>query len=247
MNLIGLTRSSDTRIENFQVFGERRSGTNAVEDFIVANTNLSARRNFGWKHGVPSFPIYPLSTLFIVVVRDPIDWFSALYRNPFEVKGSIADLDYSSFLRAEWQCVYRPRMSRWDLVGYDVDKQNGKGEELQLERHPLTGKRYRNVVELRSVKLLGHLSFLERGINTIAIRFEDFLADKVGFIETLWEAFEIEIHNPIKEQKSYVGPKFKRRKVVIPDPLPSNDLDFIMSQIDLDLENRCGYLLDRTD
>ncbi|MEM9756420.1 MAG: hypothetical protein AAF914_10520 [Pseudomonadota bacterium] len=179
--IVGFARAPQFKpLDRFQVFGERRSGTNLLERLIAQNTALTAGRDHGWKHGVPAYPVFPQQCLFLVIVRHPLDWMASLYRAPFEAHRRLTRLPFDQFLPAEWEGLYLPVRTKWDRIGHDVDLAIAKREILQLDRQPLDGRRFRYVAEMRAVKLRGHLSFLARDVNAAVLRYEDLARDQAG-------------------------------------------------------------------
>ncbi len=239
---VGVSRApSKDSIEFFQVFGERRSGTNYVAALLSQNTTLKEVHRFGWKHGLPLYPVLPASCLFVVVLRAPIDWLKALYRAPFEAAPDLQALEFPAFIRAEWESLYSPRKTRWLGHGYDLDNSFGRGEILQLDRHPIEGRRYKNVVELRNVKLAGHLSFLARGINAVVVRYEDVNQDPDHLMKAIRDTFDVRVPDKTQPLKKRVGPKSPRDDART--YLSLADLNHIKEHLDVDQELRCGYRL----
>ncbi len=238
---VGVSRISPEQVfKMFQVFGERRSGTNFASALLAKNTPLKEVSQFGWKHGIPSFPVFPKSCLFVVILRDPIDWLKALYRAPFEVAPGIQDLPFREFIRCEWESVYTPRKSGWRGHGYELDFSLGRGEILQLDRHPVEGRRYRNVLELRNVKLAGHLSLLSRSINCVVVRYEDVNRDPEHLLSVVRDVFRIPVRDKALLLKQRVGPSSPRQNAIT--DLSAADMEHIKTHLDLAQELRCGYL-----
>ncbi|WP_052418233.1 hypothetical protein [Pseudooceanicola atlanticus] len=236
--LVGWTRNEDAPpLEMAQVFGERRSGTNLVHRLLGRNTGLQMTNRFGWKHGLPAYPVMPLKCLFIGVVRHPLDWLKSFYRGPFEVAPDIARKPFPDFLRAEWESVYTPRNSGWFDHGYELDPRLGRGTVLQLDRHPITGRRFRNVVELRNTKLQGHLSLLARNLNAVFVRYEDVVADQQGFVDTLSGLFPMPDAPAFAEVNRQVGPRAPALDIDFTD----EDREFVLSQLDRRQEASVGY------
>lgn len=231
--------SGDVTLKTYQVFGERRSGTNAVDKFLAKNTNLKRTVRYGWKHGFATYPFYPQHCLYVVVVRDPFDWLKSFYNAPFEVDPSVASLGFSEFLRAEWQSRFTPGKSGWRGQGYALLDGDGEGEELQGDRHPVTGARIENVVQLRNLKLQSHLSLMQRGLNCIVVRYEDFIADRAKFLTQLTSAFDLPQPATFENVTDYVGPKPKKPKTNL--AYSDEDIEFIIGALDLDQERALGY------
>ncbi|WP_341366258.1 hypothetical protein [Yoonia sp. BS5-3] len=228
-------------IDRFQVFGERRSGTNAVEQFFSRNTQLKPTRDYGWKHGFPYFPVLPQRCLFVVVVRDPMAWLRSFYSAPFEAHPDLAALSFPDFLRAEWRGVFTPRRSGWRGHGYTLDMRVGQREELQADRHPISGRRFQNVVALRNAKLTGHLSLLDRDINACLLRYEDFLKDRAAVLERICQRFDIERQAEYVPLADPVGPSSRKDRPKGAISFRPEDTAFVLDQLDIAQECKCGY------
>ena len=242
--LIGKSSAEGPTIDRFQVYGERRSGTNFVARTLARNTGLKRFSSYGWKHALPYFPVLPTRCLFVVVVRDPFDWLRSFYAGPFEVDPAIASLSFSDFLRAEWEGSYSGFSEQWAYRGYAVKNRFDAGVPNFLDRHPLTGRRFRNVCELRSVKLAGHLSLLDRGLNTVAVRYEDFRAQPEAMLQAIAAATGIALKQTYAPTDKPVGPSSDSRSEAKTAPISDADRAFILQNLDFDPEHRCGYLRD---
>jgi hypothetical protein len=240
--LIGHSTADGPKIDRFQIYGERRSGTNFVARTIARNTGLKRFSSYGWKHALPYFPLLPKCCLFVVVVREPFDWLRSFYAGPFEVDPAIANLPFSDFLRAEWEGRYTGFSEQWAYRGYAVKNRFDAGAPNFLDRHPLTGRRFANVCEMRSVKLAGHLSLLDRGLNTVAVRYEDFRNQPEAMLAAIAEATGITLAQTFRPTDKPVGPSSDARSAAKTALISDADRAFILQNLDPAPELRCGYL-----
>ena len=69
-------------VNKFTIYGERCSGTNYLESLMVNNFDVSITWDYDWKH---FFGWHSLNnsddTLFIGIVRNPVDWLNSFYKN----------------------------------------------------------------------------------------------------------------------------------------------------------------------
>ncbi len=76
-------------IKYFTIYGERCSGTNYLEELIINNFNLDLTWEFGFKHFFMANEFKNSQkeneTLFIGIVRNPIDWLHSFYSSPHHV------------------------------------------------------------------------------------------------------------------------------------------------------------------
>lgn len=107
-NANGLTKNDALTkllsINKIQVFGERNSGTNFLQEILLKNTDIPLTWEYGWKH----FPNYDLlkedtdDTLFIVIVRDLTTWLHSFQGTMHHVPDNIKSLQFSDFLKKKW-------------------------------------------------------------------------------------------------------------------------------------------------
>jgi hypothetical protein len=103
-------------IKYYTIYGERCSGTKYLEDLFNNNFDIELKWDYGWKHffGFHKFNI-DLSendsknynedqTLFICVVRNPVDWLTNFYESKYNLP--LENYDIDSFLKNEFYSVY---------------------------------------------------------------------------------------------------------------------------------------------
>ena len=160
-------------ITNYTIFGERNSGTNYLENIISLNFDINVTWKYGWKHFFGNnneLLNNSDNTLFICIVRDPIDWINSFYRDMhhYPLKNiNMNDTDkINFFLNNEF---------------WSIDDSNDNldiSKELMLDRNIYSGDRYKNIFELRYIKLNYLLEYLPYKVkNYIFIRYEDLYND----------------------------------------------------------------------
>jgi len=95
------------KIDSIKVFGERHSGTNAIDYFSGKNFNLKFQHYdfLGWKHRLApkkeewsKFEVE--NCLFIFCIRNPYSWIQAMHREPYyDHYPKIKDLSLESFVQ----------------------------------------------------------------------------------------------------------------------------------------------------
>lgn len=234
-----LIKEHTTPIDNFQVLGERCSGTNFLTAFIARNTGLTQSRHLGWKHGYPAFISVPRSTLVFLIVRNAHSWVRSMYSKPWHASPEIKALDFSSFLRAEW-------VSYVDKPGYfrlpERDKKNG--EILQLDRHPITGEAFANLIQMRNLKNQAFLGLQNRKCNLVICQHEWLVDNIVPFQHALEEAFGLDFGGTAEVPKEHFGWSWPDRAKQIQKPgkdLSEEDYAFLYTELDHEMEARLGY------
>lgn len=234
-------RVSDVKPTCFQVLGERGSGTNLVRKSITKTFRMMRTEALGWKHGMPHMIAIPQDMLVVISVRNAFDWAASLYKRPWHGDPVMQTLSFSDFLRAEWAGIV-DRTSDFEGVHPElhVDQQ-----PLQLDRHPITGKAYENIFEMRNVKAEGMIGMMNRGCNLAFVQMEKFIDNPLGFLEAVDKHFALagteRGYRPITRK---MGNRFRptvKNRPAPPAPWPANDRDFALSQLDPEIEAALGY------
>lgn len=234
---IRFQRASD-RVHQFQVIGERSSGTNYVHKLVRENCKITGREMYGWKHGFPSYLALPRNYLCIVVSRNASDWVRSMYSKPWHVETELAKSSFGDFIRSRWSTVV-------DRASYfSLEESDGRvGQILQPDRHPLTGEAFDNIFLLRTCKLKAHLSLFERGENVAFVNFESILKNPALFVNRLAAYFDIDLRSEnVELPDTRMGEKRDyTNKDLPPKGLDAEDRRFMREQLDLDFEREIGY------
>lgn len=217
--MIQIYRSKYEYIKEFQLYGERHSGTNFLEGSIKNIFDLHQTSFFGGKHFMgfakPEVISYARHTLFVGIVRNPYDWILAMEYLPHHIpkanKKSVLD-----FITNEWYSV------------------NNTGGEIKGDRNFLKSNlpRYKNIFEMRKTKTyyLSHMMPLVAS-NYVFLTFEDLLLNYENTIRIIGSRFNL----PIKGHFLEVRPLIKRS-------FPSDDIkQLITNNLDWSVENSIGY------
>jgi hypothetical protein len=225
------------------IFGERCSGTNYVEALLQENfPQLTKTKEYGWKHGFIQPRYIKPSCFFVGVTRHALDWLRSFYRTPHQVGPWIETANFGAFLRHEWSCVATGRvLGRPNRVlGLTRDA------EMIGERHPVTGARIDNVVQMRNLKLQSLLKLQNLSPNIAFLRYEDARDAPEDMLHMLAQRMGLPTPNSIKEIAHDVSRKTEREtgapRVLTPLPeFTQQDLYFVAGQLDLAQEAVFGY------
>ena len=226
-------------IKTFQVIGERCSGTNYAQAFFEENFNIPHTDSLGWKHGFPTFTAAPADLLAIVIFRNAHSWVRSMYGKPWHTTNEMREMTFHEFIRSQWDTYV-------DRAGYfKLPKGSPKiGQPLQLDRHPITGKAFKNIVEMRNAKIQSWLGFANRRMNVLYINYEKLVSDPMSIVSLVSDSFHLSARSDIRIPEGKFGwnwPKRVKSHPLPPLPLPSDDLDFINKHLNIVQEKRIGY------
>ena len=232
-------------IKYLQIFGERCSGTNFVEQLIKNNfDDIEITKDFGGKHwfiknhhprcrpndSTDHQCIRPLrahsDTLFLCVFRDPYDWVRSIRDRPYHAKNHNG-LPFPEFIRKPWHSFEHARVNQfWPQ---NDDKYWFIEEAI-------------NVLRLRSMKI-EHLLNLETSVEHIYFINYEKISEDISHLKSIAERFSIAVKSPsMKGVSKYLGRakniEFTPRSYL---PIAPRDLKFINEELDWTLENRIGY------
>jgi len=230
--------------KKIQIFGERCSGTNYVESLVAANFPASElTSDFGYKHFFPQFGSKSTdSYIFLIIHRHPISWLKSFYRTPWHASPELKRLNFSQFIRAEW-------ISVWDTHA-GISKGDPRWmQEMEFERCPSTMKRFDNVLKMRTVKIREWERLRVLVENAVYVRYEDVVEHPQEFISQLASELNLPAPSSLFRIDSYKGGKRWHRglreqllRKRIPE-ISTLDLQYILENIDKNLEKRIGYNL----
>ncbi|MEL6569450.1 MAG: hypothetical protein AAFQ22_13615 [Pseudomonadota bacterium] len=259
----GITPSPD----RFHVMGERSSGTNYAQWALERTTQLrdvdyhwltakpvSSRLSklpgiafkqpsigrYGWKHGVPSFPAIGRRDLIVVLFRDVFEWLVSMYAKPWHINDEMLSLNFSDFIRAPWDARVDRPTRYFDLP--NVDDWNSL--PLRLDRHPITGRCYVNILEMRSVKTQAYLGLEHLGGNVAFVRHERFVADTQTCLDEMSSHYSFDLSGQTAETTERLGSEWKNDSKSRYEEAKSaieSEKDYILSILDLHVEKRIGF------
>lgn len=216
-------------INKFTILGERCSGTNFLEEAILKNFDLNITWEYGWKHffGRSDFENSD-DVLFLGIARDPISWLNSLYRDPHHIPPHIRR-SVTSFLNSEF---------------YSEHFVNGALEEIMEDRNFKNEKRYKNIFELRSNKLIYLKNDLQNKVmNYYFIKYDDLCNNYDFILSDLSEKFKIKTKQSsflkIEYYKKYIDIKFQKK----PNKEISGNLILNHPSFDLKAEKMAGFCL----
>lgn len=157
---------------NFTIMGERCSGTKLLKQAIEANFGLDFTGDYGWKHWVgwqDDKIKNAKDTIFFCIARNVFDWCHSFYKKPHHVEHL-----RHNFFHSTWYSLA------------------ANGEEIMEDRNFHTNKRYKNIFELRSVKLKYMYNLDKIQKNTYKLSYEKLCINYDDVMYNIGQAFNLE-------------------------------------------------------
>lgn len=207
-----------------QIFGERVSGTNYLQDLIEKNALETVTTDaYGHKHMFNLFKRRKTpdeEAFYIFMYRNPYDWLRSINLKPHHTQ--LWDISFSDFIRrVPWVC------------------DTYEGPRFQNERQQVFERYEGGVLEVRNSKnkLFDRLSYPGRSAH---IRYEDLRRDPEGTLRETLLPFDImlkpKFENVTTTEKGAI-PYSKKQY----HQISQEDLDFINANLDWMQETRLGY------
>lgn len=225
-------KKNNSKIKRFTIMGERCSGTNYIQKLFLKNVfNADITWNYGWKHWFGFYDFkndeYENETLFIGIIRDPIEWINSLYANKHHIPTENYDID--NFLFNKWYSI--------DNEGNEINYENTIYRDINY----ITNKNFKNIFELRKLKNEYLKSILPNKVhNYVLINYDNFMLHPEKNFNALCDYFSLsyeKIENI--ELNCYDNATlFRKRELII----SKHYIDKIKENLDLEQEESLGFI-----
>lgn len=218
--------SKNKKIQNFTIFGERCSGTNFLQYAFDKNFDLELTWKYGWKHEFGDHMDFSDSnnTLFLCIYRDPVDWINSLYRIKYHVPKDINTIK--------------------DFLTKPMKMMKGKylHEEIPNTRNIYTGKVYKDIFELRAVKLNYLLYDMPKRVKNVEVfSYEEFCKDYDKILMYLQKKYNLKIKTknfPEPVRDIYRGGSIVKKDLIYKKDIPES---LIHPHLNKHIEKKAGY------
>jgi len=210
----------------FKIMGERCSGTNFLQKTMETNFNLKYSKKYCHKHFFGHCYLGHNNdeddTLFIAIIRNPIDWIDSFIQNPHYIP-DINKMNINSFL-------FNPFYSIIDETKeINIDDLNIYTNEL-----------YKNIFEMRKVKnnfLIFDLPKLVK--NYVIIKYEDLRDKNNDVLNYIKDKFDLEHNDDFIKVNTYkdTSEKYKKKDI----KLDTVYISKIINNLDKEQEKLLGY------
>jgi hypothetical protein len=210
-------------VTKFTIYGERCSGTNYLEQLIIANLEISVTWQYGYKH---FFGFSDLKnsddTLFFGIVRSPVAWLDSFIKNPYHIPQQNKNI--KSFLLDKFYSV------------------NDKNEVIKEDLNYTNKQVYKNIYELRFVKNDFLLNIMPKLVkNYVFINYEYIKAEPFDFLEAIRIQFNLKKRNNNYVNISYYKMQKDKKYIERPITLTPAIIFHINRNLNAEQERRLNY------
>ena len=222
-------------LKKFTIYGERCSGTYYLERLIAYNFDIKVTWEYGWKH---FFGFNDLSdsdeTLFIGIVREPVDWIMSFCNQPWHVANKLKGKGFEHFVLGG---------DNKEFYSFYED-----GREITADHNMIKGGRYKNIFELRATKCTFLMKDMKKKVkNYKLIKLEDLQKDYEKILTQLEKKFKLKRRMDslvnLEEYKGNADFSKYQKKHYKTEP---HVLNLIHKNLDLSVEKALGYMLQAT-
>ena len=223
-------------ITKVKIFGERCSGTNYLtnlikENFkvqIIEDKNIYGQKHFFGFHNLENSD----NTLFICIIRDYHSWLNSLWKEKWHISQKQRQ-SISHFLNVQ-------HWSYYDKKEYSILKY---GKEIMEDRNIYTKERYKNIFELRYMKIKWMQETLPTLVkHSILIRYEDLLYHFKNTMDKIYKK-GLPLLSPSTFPKNYFLYKTSSKPFIKEDKNIIKRKEIIQHpSFQLDIEKKLGYL-----
>lgn len=227
-------------LSKFIIKGERCSGTNYLEKLIATNLNLTLYETPEWKHGYFSLSVTDsfgksIDYLTLVIFRDVFDWLRSFYSTPHHLEGVEA---------ASW--MNKPTFS--EFIRREVKMIDDQSNYKNMDRHPFSLDNPKNLLELRKWKTENWLNYKKLEKPVYYLKYEDLVKNPEKIIREInnqyfnidfvFKNWELPARWSGADHKKDTNLPYQIKKYF---DISEEDMDYLIQNIDWDLEKKIGY------
>jgi hypothetical protein len=224
----------------FEILGERCSGTNFLEEVMTQNFDITFTSEHGWKHFFcyNNYSTANEDTIFIGIIRNPIYWLNSFSKELHHIPSINKSLQ--NFLFNEFYSVLDEQKNKLSILDHGS---NFKEILNPKDLNYLTGKKYKNIFEMRKLKNHFLTNIMPRKVkNYILINYENLLYNYEATLNNIQSKFGLVKKNDtyvkIKKYKKSDTYNFKQQRVIT---FNNALLHLIWNKLDTRQENMLGY------
>ena len=224
----------------FVILGERCSGTNFLEEALTQNFDITYTSEYGNKHFfcLNKYETANEDTIFIGIIRNPIYWLNSFSKELHHIPSINKGL--KNFLFNEFYSVLDEQKNKLSMLSFG----NNFTEIVNpKDLNYLTGKKYKNIFEMRKLKNHFLTNIMPRKVkNYIWVNYENLLYNYEATLNEIQTKFALPKKNDtyvkIKNYKKSNSYNYKQQRVIT---FNNELIQVIWDNLDTTQESMLGY------
>ena len=224
----------------FVILGERCSGTNFLEEALTQNFDITYTSEYGNKHFFcgNKYDTTNVDTIFIGIIRNPIYWLNSFSKELHHIPSINKGL--KNFLFNEFYSVLDEQKNKLSILEFG---NNFKEIVNPKDLNYLTGKKYKNIFEMRKLKNHFLTNIMPRKVkNYILINYENLLYNYEATLNDIQTKFALvkktDTYVKIKNYKKSNSYNYKQQRVIT---FNNGLIHLIWDNLDTTQESALGY------
>ena len=227
----------------FVILGERCSGTNFLEEALTQNFDITYTSEYGNKHFFcwNKYGSANEDTIFIGIIRNPIYWLNSFSKELHHIPSINKSLQ--NFLFNEFYSVLDEQKNKLSILDFGNNFNNTTEIVNPKDLNYLTGKKYKNIFEMRKLKNHYLTNIMPRKVkNYIWVNYENLLYNYEDTLNNIQTKFALpkktDTYVKIKNYKKSNSYNYKQQRAIT---FNNALLQVIWDNLDTTQENMLGY------
>ena len=224
----------------FVILGERCSGTNFLEEALTQNFDITYTSEYVNKHFFcyHNYSTANEDTIFIGIIRNPIYWLNSFSKELHHIPSINKNLQ--NFLFNEFYSVLDEQKNKLSMLSFG----NNFTEIVNpKDLNYLTGKKYKNIFEMRKLKNHFLTNIMPRKVkNYIWVNYESLLYNYEATLNNIKTKFALvkktDTYVKIKNYKKSNSYNYKQQRAIT---FNNALLHLIWDNLDTNQEKTLGY------
>jgi hypothetical protein len=227
----------------FVILGERCSGTNFLEESLTQNFDITYTSEYGNKHFFcwNKYDSANEDTIFIGIIRNPIYWLNSFSKELHHIPSINKSL--RNFLFNEFYSVLDEQKNKLSILDFGNNFNNSTEIVNPKDLNYLTGKKYKNIFEMRKLKNHFLTNIMPRKVkNYIWVNYESLLYNYEATLNDIQTKFGLvkktDTYVKIKNYKKSNSYNYKQQRAIT---FNNGLIHLIWDNLDITQESMLGY------
>ena len=227
----------------FVILGERCSGTNFLEEALTQNFDITYTSEYGNKHFFcyHNYSTANEDTIFIGIIRNPIYWLNSFSKELHHIP--LINKNLPRFLFNEFYSVLDEQKNKLSILNFGNNFNNSTEIVNPKDLNYLTGKKYKNIFEMRKLKNYYLMNIMPRKVkNYILVNYESLLYNYEATLNDIQTKFALpkktDTYVKIKNYKQSNSYNYNQQRAIT---FNNALIQVIWDNLDTGQENVLGY------